>query len=163
MDTTTFLKNKGISDTTINNLSISDLLSEFSEILISEKNEANLRLLAEFENYKKRVRKEKDNLVNDTKIELMSSILDIDSDIYIAIEKIKNEEAKDGLKLIMKKLESFLQSQGIESIQTDTYDPDLHEVITVLKKSDTPKIVDVVSKGYKINDRPFRYPKIILA
>jgi molecular chaperone GrpE (heat shock protein) len=63
--------------------------------------------------------------------------------------------------LILSKLDTFLKSQGIENIQTDEYDEDLHEVISVIP-SDEVKVFDVVSKGYTLNGKPFRYPKIIL-
>ena len=52
--------------------------------------------------------------------------------------------------------------QGIEAIQTENYDEDLHEVISVVETGEK-KILDVVSKGYSINGNPFRYPKIILS
>ena len=123
-----------------------------------EANDRYLRLAAEFENYKRRVQKEKDDLRVNTKTMMLTAILDLDSDLSIAVKSSKDQ---DGLKLIMSKLEKFLNNQGVESIQTDTYDADLHEVISVLEIGEE-KIVDVVTKGYKLNDKPFRFPKIIL-
>ena len=121
-------------------------------------NDKYLRLFAEFDNYKRRVAKEKDDLRVNTKTMMLTAILDLDSDLSIAVKSSKDQ---DGLKLIMSKLEKFLNNQGVESIQTDTYDADLHEVISVLEIGEE-KIVDVVTKGYKLNDKPFRFPKIIL-
>jgi molecular chaperone GrpE len=118
-----------------------------------------LRLAAEFENYKRRVQKDKDELVTNTKIKMTQSILDMDNDLNFAIKS--SGEVSDGVKLIISKIDSFLKSQGIETIQTDVYDEDLHEVISVMS-SDVKKVVDVVSKGYTLNGKPFRYPKIIL-
>lgn len=123
-----------------------------------EANDRYLRLAAEFENYKRRVQKEKDDLRVNTKTMMLTAILDLDSDLSIAVKSSKDQ---DGLKLIMSKLEKFLNNQGVESIQTDTYDSDLHEVISVLEIGEE-KIVDVVAKGYKLNGKPFRFPKIIL-
>jgi molecular chaperone GrpE len=124
----------------------------------SEMNDKYLRLFADFENYKRRVVKEKDDLRINTKTMMLNAILDLDSDLSIAVKSSKDQ---DGLKLIMSKLEKFLNNQGVESIQTETYDADLHEVISVLEIGEE-KIIDVVTKGYKINDKPFRFPKIIL-
>jgi len=124
----------------------------------SDAAENYLRLAAEFENYKRRVRKEKDDLVLNTKTKMLGSILDLDSDLSIAI---KQEKDNDGLRLMQSKVETFLNNQGVKSIQTDTYDVDLHEVISVLEVGEE-KIIDVISKGYTLNDQPFRYPKIIL-
>jgi molecular chaperone GrpE len=132
-------------------------LEEVNQIK-TDLNDKYLRLFAEFENYKRRVTKEKEDLRINTKTMMLTSILDLDSDLSIAVKSSKDQ---DGLKLIMSKLEKFLNNQGVESIQTDTYDADLHEVISVLEIGEE-KIIDVVSKGYTINGKPFRFPKILL-
>lgn len=118
-----------------------------------------LRLYADFENYKKRVQKEKEDLVLNTKTKSLNAVLDLDSDLHIAKKSIGNSE---GINIILNKLHTFLKSQGIEEIQTESYDSDLHEVVSVLETGEE-KIIDVVSKGYSINGKPFRYPKIILS
>ena len=124
----------------------------------SELNDKYLRLYAEFENYKKRSLKEKEDIKNLTKIDTLSSILDIDNDLAIAFTHIKD---KEGVSMIISKLDKFLKSQGIEHIQTDNYDPNLHEVVSILEEG-SDKIIDVVGKGYKIGDRVIRHPKVIL-
>lgn len=118
-----------------------------------------IRLYADFENYKKRSKKEKEDLITNTKIKLLQSILDMDNDLNFAL---KSNGDNDGINLIITKLNSFLKSQGIETIQTETYDEELHEVISVIP-GESEKIIDVVSKGYTLNGKPFRYPKIILS
>lgn len=128
---------------------------------LEESEDKYVRLYAEFENYKRRVSKEKEELVTNTKVKTLTSILDMDNDLIYAIKSVKSEEAKSGLELISNKLQSFLKTQGIEEIQTNTYDEDIHEVIQVLETGEN-KIIDVVSKGYSLNGKPFRYPKIIL-
>jgi molecular chaperone GrpE len=132
-----------------------------TEEKLNESENKYLRLYAEFENYKKRVYKQKEDLILETKSKMLSSILDMDSDISIAFKTIENEDAKKGVSLIVSKLETFLKAQGIESIQTETYDADEHEVISVLDIGES-KIIDVASKGYSINGKIFRYPKIVL-
>lgn len=161
MNIDNFLKEKGISTFEINDIDIKSLLNDYSSLIMNDNNNSYLRLAADFENYKKRVTKEKSDLVSSTKVKMLSSILDIDNDISIAINKISSNETKEGLNLILRKLESFLHSQGVEYIQTENYDPDIHEVVSVIN-SDEEKIIDVISKGYTLNGRPFRYPKIIL-
>jgi len=118
-----------------------------------------LRLYADFDNYKRRAQKEKEDLILDTKTKSLSTILDLDNDLYIAK---KNMPDSEGLNLILNKVHTSLKSQGIEEIQTDEYDSDLHEVISIIETGES-KIIDIVSKGYKINGKPFRYPKIILS
>jgi molecular chaperone GrpE len=135
-------------------------VSVLEEQLKEEKNKY-LLLYADFENYKRRIHKEKEELKNNTKVSMITSILDMDNDIELAIKNIKDDSARDGVKLIASKVQNFLKTQGIEPIQTETYDEDLHEVISVLEIGET-KIVDVVSKGYTLNEKPFRFPKIVL-
>lgn len=127
---------------------------------LSESENKYLLLYADFENYKKRVQKDKEELLTNTKVKMLQSILDMDNDIFYAL-KSTNVDDNSGIKLIAQKLETFLKSQGVESIQTETYDEDLHEVISVLEIGET-KVIDVASKGYTLNGKPFRYPKIVL-
>lgn len=128
------------------------------ELIKKSENDKYLLLAADFENYKRRISKEKDDIKLNTKTMMLTAILDLDSDLSIAVKSSKDTE---GMKLIMSKLEKFLNNQGVESIQTETYDEDLHEVISVMEVGEE-KIIDVVSKGYKINGKPFRFPKVII-
>jgi molecular chaperone GrpE len=118
----------------------------------TELDDKYIRLLAEFDNYKKRITKEKEELKLNTKTQMLSSILDMDSDLAIAKKNIKEEN--EGLNLILTKFDTFLKNQGIETIQTETYDSDLHEVISILEIGEE-KIIDVISKGYMIGGKPF--------
>ena len=135
---------------------ISKLKSE-----VSESNDKYVRLYAEFDNFRKRVQKEKDEIKDNTKVSILSSMLDMDNDLHFALKNIKDEESRKGLDLIISKMDKFLKSHGIESIQTDKYDSDIHEVISTINPNGT-NIIDVISKGYSLNGKPFRYPKVIL-
>jgi molecular chaperone GrpE len=131
------------------------------KLKLSESEDKYVRLFAEFDNYKKRVQKEKEDIKNNTKVSMITSILDMDNDIAIAIKNIKDEVTREGVELIAQKLERFLKNQGIESIQTETYDDELHEVISVVPTGKN-EVIDVVSKGYMLNGKPFRHPKIVI-
>ena len=133
-------------------LVLNEIMDEYAEI---KSKDAYMRLYAEFENYKKRVQKEKEDLVLNTKTKMLNSILDLDSDLHIAKKSIGDSEG-------INKVQNFLKNQGIEEIQTEKYDSDLHEVVSMLETGEE-KIIDVVSKGYSINGKPFRYPKVILS
>ena len=148
-------------DLTIDNGDETNVEVSNLENQLKESNDNYLRLAAEFENYKKRVIKEKEEMRNNTKVSMITSILDMDSDISLAIKNIKDDSAREGVELIASKIEKFLKGHGIETIQTEEYDTDLHEVISILPIGEK-KIVDVVSKGYTLDGKPFRYPKIIL-
>jgi molecular chaperone GrpE len=140
------------------NLEYTPLEMELNDKLI-ESEDKYVRLYAEFDNFKRRSAKDKEEVKIATKTSMLSAILDLDSDLSIAMKNNKGDN--EGLKLIMSKLEKFLNNQGVESIQTETYDSDLHEVISVLDVGEEA-IIDVVSKGYTLNGKPFRFPKIIL-
>jgi molecular chaperone GrpE len=135
---------------------LNEIMDEYAEL---KSKDDYTRLYAEFENYKKRSQKEKEDLVMNTKIKMLNSIMDVSNDLNIAKKSVSDSE---GINIILNKINTFLKSQGIEEIQTDEYDPDIHEVVSVLNTGEQ-KIVDVVSKGYSINGKPFRYPKIILS
>ena len=145
------------------NMENEEKIEEIVEVTVEQKLQESqdkyLLLYADFENYKRRVQKDKEELVLNTKTKMLSSILDMDNDISIALKSMDNVDK--GVLLIAHKLDTFLKSQGIETIQTEVYDEDLHEVISVIP-SDEQKVVDVVSKGYSLNGKPFRYPKIVL-
>ena len=126
------------------NLEYTTLEMELNAKLI-ESEDKYVRLYAEFDNFKRRSAKDKEEVKIATKTSMLSAILDLDSDLSIAMKNNKGDN--EGLKLIMSKLERFLNNQGVESIQTETYDSDLHEVISVLDVGEEA-IIDVVSKGY---------------
>lgn len=119
-----------------------------------------VRLYAEFDNYKKRTIKEKEDIRRLTKTESLASILELDNDLHIAIKSIKDKKSIKSIQILTDKFASFLKKQGIEDVQTDVYDVDIHEVISVL--GDGKNIVDVVSKGYKLNGVVVKHPKVIL-
>jgi molecular chaperone GrpE len=126
---------------------------------LQESEDKYLRLYAEFENYKRRVQKDKEDLVLNTKTRMLSSVLDMDNDVTLALKSM--DKVDKGVLLIAQKLETFLKSQGIEPIQTETYDDELHEVISVTEVG-AKNVIDVVTKGYTLNGKPFRYPKVVL-
>lgn len=130
------------------------------EAKLKEAEDKYLLLYADFENYKRRAQKDKEEIRNNTKVSMLSAVLDIDNDIALATKNIKDEAAREGVQLIAGKLDTFLKNQGIETIQTETYDEDLHEVVTML--GDGKNVIDVISKGYTLAGKPFRHPKVVL-
>ncbi len=127
-------------------------------------NDKYVRLYAEFENFKKRSSKDREDAVEAAKIRTLNGVLDLDNDLKYAkaeINKTGDESLKSGLNLILDKLSKFISQQGVQEIQTDTYDADLHEVISVLSVGED-KIVEVLAKGYTLNGKVVKYPKIIL-
>jgi len=137
---------------------LNDLLDEYCG---RSDNDKYIRLLADFDNYKKRVMREKEDLVSKTKFTSLSSIVDLYDYVNLSL-KFFNGETLDSLLILLNKVKNFLKSEGVEEVQVDKYDPDIHEVVQVLETG-KEEIVEVLSRGYSIGGKILKYPKIILS
>lgn len=170
MDTVEFLREKGMllegketfkityEDGT--EVVLNDLLEEYA-------NQSVLRQAAEFDNYKKRVIKEKQEISNRVKYETLSSFLDILDDFELAKSNISNSKdvfLHKGLDLIFKKIDNYLKSQNIEEIDTSgKFDSNLHEAITMVNMDkESGDIIETIKKGYMIDGKIVRYPKVVV-
>jgi len=136
---------------------------EKQQIYRKEELDKYARLQAEFDNYKKRVHKEKTIFESQIKYNTISGMLDIIDDLELSK---KNEPDNEGVQLISAKLKKFIESQGIEEVDCDCeFDANKHECITVVNMGEEKynKIIEVVSKGYSINGNIVRYPKVIVS
>lgn len=152
---------------------IQELQAEI-EKLTAEKAELNdrfLRLFSEFDNYKKRVSKEKLDLISTASEKVIVSILPIIDDFERAIaanEKADNiDSIKEGFNLIYNKLLQMMKRFDVEEIQAkgEEFNTDFHEAVThfpAQKEEDKGKVVDVTEKGYKLKDKVIRYAKVVV-
>ena len=144
---------------------IDDLKTE-----LKEQEDKYLRLVAEFENYKKRTTKERIELYKTAGQEVIGSLLPVLDDFSRAIKeskKLKNSEDFVGLELIFNKFNDILKSNGLLDLEVnkgDSFDPELHEAISQIKtdKKNSGKIIDVIEKGYKMGDKIIRFPKVVV-
>ena len=141
--------------------------------LAAAKNEAEqwkdkyIRLVAEFENYKKRTLKEKSELILNGSEKTVAAILPILDDFERATaDKTEDPQAiKEGFELIYKKFLKTLETLGVHKIKTDDadFDVDYHEAIAMVpgmgddKKG---KVIDCVQTGYTLNDKVIRHAKV---
>lgn len=141
------------------------------EAEIKEQKDKYLRLMAEFENFRRRTAKEKIELSQTAGKDVIISLLDVLDDCDRA-EKQLNSNAdiavqKEGVMLVFNKLKNTLQSRGLkamESVNTD-FDVEKHEAITeipVTSKNMQGKVVDEVQKGYYLNDKIIRFAKVVV-
>ena len=142
--------------------------------LQQEKNEIQekfVRLYSEYENYRKRTAKEKIDIINNASKEVMSDLLTVLDDFERAIQNNKDSDdstaIKEGFNLIYNKFLKSLQSKGLKSMDSKNalFDVDLHEAITNIpapKESLKGKVVDVIEKGYYLNDRVLRFAKVVV-
>ncbi len=145
-------------------------IKELEEV-INQKNDQFIRLQAEFDNYRKRTLKEKMELTKSAGENLLLNILPLVDDFERALnsmnESDKDNPVKQGLDLIYKRFIDFLSQNGVKEIEAigQEFDTDLHEAITKIPAPSEElkgKIVDVVQKGYMLNDKVIRYAKVVI-
>ena len=141
---------------------------EEKENLLKEKEERYLRMYAEFENYKKRTEKEKQNTALYAKADVVEMLLPvIDSmENAIAIETA-DENLKQGISLMFEQIRIFLEKNGVEEIGKvgEEFNPELHEAISIqeVENANSGEIISVFRKGYKIKDKIIRHAMVIVA
>ena len=136
---------------------------------IKNNDQKYLRLLAEFDNYKKRKSSEIDNMIKYEGFDFFKDLLPILDDINrtLEIKDVKNNKSIcDGVTMINNKIKSLLDSKGIisyDSINQD-FDPDLHEAVMVKKSSKKSNIIiEEFEKGYNYKNRVLRHSKVIVS
>ena len=128
-----------------------------------------LRLAADFENYKKRVARERQEYVALANERLLKELLPILDDLERALKAAEqHEEAQleEGVGLVHRSLASLLERQGVQEIATDgKFDPHVHEALLAQPAEDKEQgdVVDVIQKGYTIGDRIVRPARVIVA
>ena len=136
------------------------------ELLAAEKDK-NLRLFAEFENFRKRTARERIELFSTANIDIMTALLPILDNFERSIIA-NNYSDEDGPVLIFKQLKSELEKKGLKEIEDPIgkeLDTEFHEAITNIpatSKKLKGKIVDIVEKGYLLGDKVIRYSKVII-
>ena len=136
------------------------------ELLAAEKDK-NLRLFAEFENFRRRTARERIELFSTANIDIMTALLPILDNFERSIIA-NNYSDEDGPVLIFKQLKSELEKKGLKEIEDPIgkkLDTEFHEAITNINapsKKLKGKIVDTVEKGYVLGEKVIRYTKVVV-
>lgn len=150
--------------------SASEKIEELEQAL-AQKNDQLLRLQAEFDNYRKRTLKEKMELIKTAGEGILGNILPVIDDFERALKSMEQsndaEAVKEGVLLISKRFNDFIKQNGVKEIeaQDKELDTDLHEAITKIPAPTEElkgKIVDVIQKGYLLNDKVIRFAKVVI-
>lgn len=137
----------------------------------AELNDKNLRLMAEFDNYRKRTLKERMDLLKTAGESVLVNMLPLVDDFERAMKAMDTSEdleaVKDGVDLIYSKFVAFLLQNGIKAIpdQNEVFNTEYHEAITTFPAPSEElkgKIIDCVSKGYTLNDKVIRFSKVVV-
>jgi molecular chaperone GrpE len=141
------------------------------EVELSEARDKYLRLYSDFENYKKRIARDRVEQAKMAGADVFLSVLPVMDDMERAIKAMNDanniQTIKEGLMLIYSKLKSGTESKGLKAMESigKIFDSDLHDAITnVPAPSDDMKgkVVDEIEKGYYLNDKVIRHAKVIV-
>jgi molecular chaperone GrpE len=151
-----------------------DKTTEIIEALensLEQKNDQYLRLHAEFDNYRKRTLKEKMELTKSAGENLLVNILPVIDDFERAMKAMETATeiapVKEGVDIIYKRFSDFIKMNGVKEIDAKEkdFDTDLHEAITKIPAPTEEmkgKVVDVIQKGYTLNDKVIRFAKVVI-
>lgn len=160
-----------VSGTTHLNEPMEESESDKLQAELDEMKDKYLRLVAEFDNFKRRNAKERIELMQTAGKEVITSLLDVLDDCDRAQKQLETTEdiaqQKEGVMLVFNKLRSSLQAKGLKVMETkqQEFNPDLHEAITEIPAPAEElkgKVVDEIIKGYYLNDKIIRHAKVVV-
>ena len=162
------------------NISNTDLLNEDPthqdeldqlRLELDEAKDKYVRLVAEFDNFKKRNAKERVELIQTAGKEVLQAMLEVLDDSERATKQMEAttdiEVVKQGVMLVFNKLKNTLNNKGLTAMDSmhQVFDPELHEAITEIPAPSqdlTGKVVDVLEQGYYLNGKLIRYAKVVV-
>lgn len=135
---------------------------------IDEKDDRLKRLMAEFDNFKKRSAKEREGLYNSIIADIALSLLPVIDNLEKAVSvKTEDNNYKIGVELVLKQFKDVLKSNGITEIETigKTFDPELHEAVSSVEDSELgiQEIKEEYRKGYMIGNKVIRHSLVVVA
>ncbi len=138
---------------------------------IAELKDKYLRLVAEYDNFRKRTAKEKMELLISGTTSVLEGFLPVIDDLERAVAALQNAKDMDavveGINLIYQKLLDYIKGKGVVEIEAinQPFNTDLHDAVTKFPVTEDDKkgiVIDVVQKGYTLNDKVIRYAKVVV-
>ena len=164
---------KGLLKKDKNKAKIKELEDKVEELeaKVAKDRDDYIRLMAEFDNFRRRTAQEKLEIVSMASTETIKGMLPVLDDCERALQVLgqsdDSDAAKEGTELIYHKLMSYLQSKGLAVINAmgEAFDTDLHEAVAqfpVQEEDKKGKVFDVVQTGYTLNGKVIRYAKVVV-
>lgn len=164
---------KGLLRKDKNKAKIKELEDKVEELeaKVAKDRDDYIRLMAEFDNFRRRTAQEKLEIVSMASTETIKGMLPVLDDCERALQVLgqsdDSDAAKEGTELIYHKLMSYLQSKGLAVINAmgEAFDTDLHEAVAqfpVQEEDKKGKVFDVVQTGYTLNGKVIRYAKVVV-
>lgn len=141
------------------------------EAKFNEVNDQYLRLMAEFDNYRKRMMRDRADLIKSASERVVVDLLPIVDNFERSLKSMETSETvqpvMEGVNLIYQQLLTLLKQQGVKEIETENqlFNDELHEAITTAPAASDEmkgKIMDCVQKGYLMNEKVIRFPKVVV-
>lgn len=137
---------------------------------IADLEDKNLRMMAEFDNYRRRTNKEKLDLMATAGERIFKEMLPLVDDFERATEAMEKTDdidaVREGIRLIKQKFLSFLDKEDVHAIVTDgeDFNTDEHEAVTTFAAGEEHKgkVIDCTQKGYKLGDKVIRFAKVVV-
>jgi len=135
---------------------------------LEEQEDRLKRLMAEFDNFKKRSTKEREGLYNSLVSDIFTSLLPVVDNLEKAVNaETKDEAYKQGVELVLKQFKDVLEANGVHEIESvgQVFDPELHEAVASVEDSSLGEkiIKEEYRKGYKIGNRVIRHSMVVVA
>lgn len=169
------LENKEeVSENTAASEQVADTSNEADKLKeeVAAAKDKYIRLYSEFENFRRRTAKEKLEMVQSANEQLLKSLVPVIDDFERAEKAFKDKENSDqtaeGFLLIAAKFKKVLELYGVKNMDVQSgsdFNPDIHEAITQIPAPDPKlkgKVVDVVEKGFLLNDKVIRFAKVVV-
>ena len=124
-----------------------------------------LRVLAEYDNFRKRSQKERDGIYSEAYVDAVKGILPVIDNIERVLTLEGESSFMDGLKLIVEQMHASLDKMGVKEIECVTFDPNLHNAVMHIddESLEENQIVEVFQKGYIYGERVIRYAMVKVA
>ena len=142
---------------------------EAAEAALAEEKDKYLRMLAEYDNYRRRTAKEKDAVYNDATADTIKGLLPVVDTLERAAAGLSPEDAESplgkGITMILKSATDALSKLGVEEVPTDVFNPDVHNAVMHIEDESLGEgaIVAVFQKGYRKGDHIIRYAMVQVA
>lgn len=138
---------------------------EAAQKALQENNDKYLRMMAEYDNFRKRSAKEKEGVYADAYGDCIANILPVLDNLDRASKSDNLEAVKKGLEMTVKAFEDALGKMGITEVETKTFDPALHNAVMHIEDEafGESEIVEVFQKGYAKGDKVIRYAMVKVA
>lgn len=138
--------------------------AEDSQIKVHELTSTLQHLQADFENYRKRVERDQERMKSQAKKDIVMQLLSVLDNFDLALKNAPNDDFAKGIEMIYAQLKTVMEQAGVKEVGTEKFDPALHECLLQEEaEADSGSILEVLQKGYTLDDQVIRTAKVKLA